>query len=141
MPMLTVNGAELYHEVRGDGPAVLFIIGMTGDAGHVESLAGVLADEFTVVGYDRRENGRSPRPAPQRVQRSSVRAGASHPVVPTRGQRSHGAAGAHRTLLLGTGRIDGAGLVLAGGVGVLLARRRRRRSAAAQRPGEGCGCR
>jgi pimeloyl-ACP methyl ester carboxylesterase len=37
-------------------------MGATGDAGHFERLAGLLADEFTVVTYDRRGNGRSPRP-------------------------------------------------------------------------------
>jgi pimeloyl-ACP methyl ester carboxylesterase len=63
MPTLTVNGAELYHEVRGDGPRVLLMMGMTGDASHFETLAGLLADEFTVVSYDRRGNGCSPRPA------------------------------------------------------------------------------
>jgi pimeloyl-ACP methyl ester carboxylesterase len=63
MPMLTVNGTELYYEVRGNGPPVLLIMGMTGDAGHLETLAELLADEFTVVSYDRRGNGRSPRPA------------------------------------------------------------------------------
>ncbi len=63
MPTITVNGAELYHEVRGDGPPVLLIMGGTGDAGHFETLAELLADEFTVVSYDRRGNGRSPRPS------------------------------------------------------------------------------
>lgn len=59
----TVNGAELYYELRGSGPSVLFISGATGDAGHFERVAGFLADEFTVVTYDRRGNSRSPRPA------------------------------------------------------------------------------
>jgi pimeloyl-ACP methyl ester carboxylesterase len=63
MPIRSVNGAELYYEVRGDGPPLLLIMGMTGDAGHFETLAELLADEFTVVSYDRRGNGRSPRPA------------------------------------------------------------------------------
>ena len=63
MPTLAVNGAELYHEVRGDGPPLLLIMGMTGDAGHFEGFADLLADEFTVVTYDRRGNGRSPRPS------------------------------------------------------------------------------
>jgi pimeloyl-ACP methyl ester carboxylesterase len=63
MPAVTVNGAELYHEVRGEGPPVLLIMGATGDGGHFAQLAGLLADEFTVVSYDRRGNGRSPRPA------------------------------------------------------------------------------
>jgi pimeloyl-ACP methyl ester carboxylesterase len=59
---LTVNGAELYHEVRGTGPPVLLIMGATGDGGHFDELADLLADEFTVVTYDRRGNGRSPAP-------------------------------------------------------------------------------
>ena len=63
MALLAVNGAELYHEVRGSGPPVLLIMGFTGDGGHFETLAELLADEFTVVTYDRRGNGRSPRPA------------------------------------------------------------------------------
>jgi pimeloyl-ACP methyl ester carboxylesterase len=36
---------------------------MTGDADHFETLADLLADEFTIVSYDRRGNGRSRRPA------------------------------------------------------------------------------
>ena len=36
MPTITVNGAELYHEVRGPGPPVLLIMGATGDGGHFD---------------------------------------------------------------------------------------------------------
>ena len=57
-----VAGAELYYEVRGRGPAVLLIAGATGDAGHFEQAADVLASEHTVITYDRRGNSRS-RPA------------------------------------------------------------------------------
>lgn len=60
--LLEVNGAKLYHEVRGSGPSVLFIAGATGDGGHFERVAELLSDEFTVVTYDRRANSRSPRP-------------------------------------------------------------------------------
>ncbi len=63
MPRVTVNGTELYHEARGTGPPVLLIMGSTGDGGHFDKLADVLADEFTVITYDRRGNGRSPVPA------------------------------------------------------------------------------
>ena len=63
MPMVSVNGAELYHEVRGSGPPVLLIMGATGDGGHFDTLADLLAHEFTVITYDRRGNGRSPAPA------------------------------------------------------------------------------
>jgi pimeloyl-ACP methyl ester carboxylesterase len=57
-----VAGAELYYEVRGRGPVVLLIPGATGDAGHFEQAAEVLASEHTVITYDRRGNSRS-RPA------------------------------------------------------------------------------
>jgi pimeloyl-ACP methyl ester carboxylesterase len=57
-----VNGATLYYERQGIGPAVLFIAGSTGDAGNFTRTAQLLADEFTVVTYDRRGNSRSPRP-------------------------------------------------------------------------------
>jgi pimeloyl-ACP methyl ester carboxylesterase len=60
--LLEVNGARLYHEVRGSGPSVLFIAGGTGDGGQFQQVAELLSDEFTVVTYDRRANSRSPRP-------------------------------------------------------------------------------
>ena len=63
MSRVTVNGAEFYFEVRGMGPPVLLIMGATGDGGHFDTFADLLADEFTVVSYDRRGNGRSPVPA------------------------------------------------------------------------------
>jgi pimeloyl-ACP methyl ester carboxylesterase len=62
MPSVIVNGTELYYEIRGTGPPVLLIMGATGDGGHFDAFADVLADEFMVVTYDRRGNGRSPAP-------------------------------------------------------------------------------
>ena len=62
MPSVIVNGTELYYEIRGTGPPVLLIMGSTGDGGHFDAFADVLADEFMVVSYDRRGNGRSPAP-------------------------------------------------------------------------------
>jgi pimeloyl-ACP methyl ester carboxylesterase len=62
MPTITVNRTTLYYEIRGAGPPVLLIMGATGDGGHFDALADVLADEFMVVSYDRRGNGRSPAP-------------------------------------------------------------------------------
>ena len=58
-----VNGATLYYEKQGIGTAVLLIAGSTGDAGNFTRAADLLADEFTVVTYDRRGNSRSPRPS------------------------------------------------------------------------------
>lgn len=63
MPLGPVNGVEIFYEVRGDGPPLLLIMGATGDCGVFEQFADLLADRFTVVTYDRRGNGRSPRPA------------------------------------------------------------------------------
>ncbi|WP_328868774.1 alpha/beta hydrolase [Streptomyces sp. NBC_00287] len=63
MPSIAVNGTDIYYELRGNGPSVLFISGATGDAGHFDRVADLLADEFTVLTYDRRGNSRSPRPS------------------------------------------------------------------------------
>jgi pimeloyl-ACP methyl ester carboxylesterase len=60
--LLEVNGANIYREMRGSGPSVLFVVGATGDGGHFDRVAEILSDEFTVVTYDRRGNSRSPRP-------------------------------------------------------------------------------
>jgi pimeloyl-ACP methyl ester carboxylesterase len=62
MPIVTVGPIQLYYEVRGSGPPLLFIMGATGDAGHFATVADRLADEFTAVTYDRRGNSRSARP-------------------------------------------------------------------------------
>jgi pimeloyl-ACP methyl ester carboxylesterase len=63
MPTVSVNGTQLYYERRGSGPSVLFIQGATGDGGTFTQVAELLADEFTIVTYDRRGNSRSPRPS------------------------------------------------------------------------------
>lgn len=62
MPSTSANGTELYYETRGSGPSVLFIQGATGDGGTFDRVADLLANEFTVITYDRRGNSRSPRP-------------------------------------------------------------------------------
>ena len=63
MPLQVANKTELYYEVRGDGPPLLLIMGASGCGGVFGRFAELLADEFTVVSYDRRGNGRSPRTA------------------------------------------------------------------------------
>jgi pimeloyl-ACP methyl ester carboxylesterase len=59
MPTTTSVLSDLYRELRGSGPPVLFISGASGDAGHFAGAAARLADEFTVVAYDRRGCSRS----------------------------------------------------------------------------------
>ena len=63
MALVSANDAEFYYELRGSGPALLLMMGATGDGGVFDRFADLLADEFTVIIYDRRGNGRSPRPA------------------------------------------------------------------------------
>jgi pimeloyl-ACP methyl ester carboxylesterase len=63
MPLKTANETQLYYELRGDGPSVLLMMGASGHGGIFRWFAELLADEFTVVTYDRRGNGRSPKPA------------------------------------------------------------------------------
>lgn len=61
--LVDVGTTKLFHEVHGSGPSLLLITGGTGDAGEWAHLVPVLAEEFTVVTYDRRGFSRSPRPA------------------------------------------------------------------------------
>jgi pimeloyl-ACP methyl ester carboxylesterase len=56
------RGACGAEEPAGAGPPVLLIMGATGDGGHFHGLVDLLANEYTVVTYDHRGNGRSPRP-------------------------------------------------------------------------------
>jgi pimeloyl-ACP methyl ester carboxylesterase len=53
------EGAEIYCERRGNGPLLLLITGGMGDAGFYYSAADILANEFTVLNYNRRCNSRS----------------------------------------------------------------------------------
>ncbi|MFE3544136.1 alpha/beta fold hydrolase [Nocardia sp. NPDC059177] len=56
---LPVPGAEIYYEVRGDGPLLLISQSGEGDAGRSEALVRQLAADFTVITYDRRGLSRS----------------------------------------------------------------------------------
>jgi pimeloyl-ACP methyl ester carboxylesterase len=56
---IRTDGASLYHERRGSGPALLMISGGGGDAAYYSEVAERLADAYTVLTYDRRGNSRS----------------------------------------------------------------------------------
>lgn len=58
---VTVEGDDLYYEVRGAGSPLLMISGGQGDAGFYTLPAALLADEYQVITYDRRGNSRSTR--------------------------------------------------------------------------------
>jgi pimeloyl-ACP methyl ester carboxylesterase len=52
-------GADLYYQRRGNGPPLLLIVGGGGDHAYYDGLAAGLADQYTVLTYDRRGNSRS----------------------------------------------------------------------------------
>ena len=60
--LIDIGSTKLYYELYGSGPAVLLISGGADDAGQWAHVAPVLANECTVVTYDRRGFSRSPRP-------------------------------------------------------------------------------
>ncbi|MEU9577045.1 alpha/beta fold hydrolase [Streptomyces chilikensis] len=66
---LAVPGAEIYYEVRGEGPLLLLIGGGNSDASVYKRLAAVLASDHRVVTYDPRGNSRSVLDGPRVDQR------------------------------------------------------------------------
>ena len=63
MPHVRIGDLDLYHEVAGDGPPVLFIGGTGGDLRTKPNVFdGPLAKAFTVASYDQRGLGRSSKP-------------------------------------------------------------------------------
>ncbi len=63
----TMTGTGLHHEIRGEGPPILFVAGLPGDAAQFATVADELARDHTVITYDRRANSRSARPAAWRT--------------------------------------------------------------------------
>jgi pimeloyl-ACP methyl ester carboxylesterase len=55
------NGTTLFAESEGDGPPVVFVHGMCGDARVWSDQVSRLRDQFQCVAYDRRGHTRSPR--------------------------------------------------------------------------------
>ena len=62
MALVDVNGAQLWVEAEGDGPAVLFVHGGLGDSRLWEPQARALAPRFRTIRYDLRFWGRSESP-------------------------------------------------------------------------------
>src|SRR5262249_21176367 len=59
MPFIPVNGIELYYELHGDGPAVVFCHGAGGNHLSWWQQVPVFAKHFTCITYDSRAFGRS----------------------------------------------------------------------------------
>lgn len=64
MPNIQANGIDIYYEIGGAGPRVLFISGTGGDLrGRPNVFDGPLAASFEVLAYDQRGLGQSGKPA------------------------------------------------------------------------------
>jgi pimeloyl-ACP methyl ester carboxylesterase len=59
MPTAAVNGTTLYYEAAGDGPPLIFIHGMCGNAGVWADQVARLSPRFRCIAYDRRGHTRS----------------------------------------------------------------------------------
>ncbi|MCL6646565.1 MAG: alpha/beta hydrolase [Dehalococcoidia bacterium] len=59
MPFVPINGIELYYEVHGTGPAVVFAHGAGGNHLSWWQQIPVFAERFTCITYDARAFGRS----------------------------------------------------------------------------------
>jgi pimeloyl-ACP methyl ester carboxylesterase len=62
---VTTEGDDLFYEVRGQGSPLLMIAPAGGDGWQYSFVADILADEYKVICYDRRANGRSTMNRPQ----------------------------------------------------------------------------
>ncbi|ERI93381.1 hydrolase, alpha/beta domain protein [Clostridiales bacterium oral taxon 876 str. F0540] len=60
---VTTEGDNLYYEVRGQGKPLLLI--PAGEGKYYSGLADLLSNEYKVITYDRRANGRSTMNSPQ----------------------------------------------------------------------------
>lgn len=63
------DGTELAYASAGQGPAVILVSGAMSTGGTMTPLAGLLAERFTVLRYDRRGRGESGDTAPYAVRR------------------------------------------------------------------------
>lgn len=61
MAFAAVKGENVYYEVQGRGPALLLVTGLAGVASYWNPNIAVLAEHFTVIRYDHRGTGQSPR--------------------------------------------------------------------------------
>jgi len=62
VPFVTLSdGDRLYHEVHGDGPALLLVPGLSGVGSFWADHVPALAERFTLVVHDHRGTGRSSR--------------------------------------------------------------------------------
>ncbi|MEU2150893.1 alpha/beta hydrolase, partial [Streptomyces globisporus] len=57
--VVSADGTEIAYERSGSGPAVVLVASALADRADTAKLAALLAEDFTVVNYDRRGRGAS----------------------------------------------------------------------------------
>jgi len=62
MPLIAVNGIELYYESHGTGAPLVVLAGLGLDVSEMGMLTGPLAARFRVIAADNRGAGRSAKP-------------------------------------------------------------------------------
>ena len=68
----SVDGTRIAYDRLGDGPPIVLVSGMFCDRQTTRELAEQLAQEFTVINYDRRGRGESADTAPHEIGRAHV---------------------------------------------------------------------
>lgn len=79
--VLHVPGADLSYEVRGRGPLLLLIHGGGGSARSFDGIAHRLADQYTVVTYDRRGLSHSTLENPEEEQLVEMHSDGAHRLL------------------------------------------------------------
>jgi pimeloyl-ACP methyl ester carboxylesterase len=80
---MLVPGATLRYDVVGAGPVLLLIHGGIADSAMLKGLAGILANRYTIVTYDRRGYGDSPLEDPGQEQSVELHADDAHRLLST----------------------------------------------------------
>ena len=62
VPVIAVNGVELYYEAHGSGAPLVVLGGLGQDVSEMGMLTGPLARQFRVIAIDNRGSGRSAKP-------------------------------------------------------------------------------
>lgn len=62
MPMVLVNGIQMYYELRGEGEPLVLILGLANDISEVEVIIHWLAQRYRVLAFDNRGAGRTDKP-------------------------------------------------------------------------------
>lgn len=67
--VISQDGTIIAYDKKGQGPALILVLGALNKRGSGKKLAGLLADHFTVISYDRRGRGDSTDTEPYSIEK------------------------------------------------------------------------